>query len=96
MKNNVKSLRDTVKKVLREDERARNSDKWLVIMVLREMGFDIYVDYHQMDDMPSFESITRCRRKIQEKGKYLANDDVRNEREKNEDEMNEINRWWKE
>ena len=67
----LKKLKDTVKEVMRADSKTRNSDKWLIIQVLRKRGFKIYVDYKELKEMPSFESITRCRRKIQNDDKEL-------------------------
>lgn len=57
-------IKDVVERILKKDERAINSDKWLILEVLRDMGFKIYVDYKQLPDMPAFETITRSRRLI--------------------------------
>lgn len=76
-----------VEKVLEEDERARNDDKWLILQVLREMGYDIYIDYEELDEMPAFETITRCRRKFQEEGNYEADEEVQEERKEKEKEV---------
>jgi len=71
------NIRNTVIEVLREDVRARDSDKWLIIQVLRKLGINIYLDYSQLNDMPSFESITRCRRSIQnQEGLYPPKPEV--------------------
>jgi hypothetical protein len=68
----LQTIKQTVKNVMKNDTRCRNSDKWLIIESLRSMGFNIYVNYKQLKDMPSFESITRSRRYIQNKEKeYL-------------------------
>ena len=53
------------------DEKTRNNDKWLVLQTLRRMGFKIYVDYDDLKNMPSFESITRARRYWQNTEKIL-------------------------
>jgi len=94
MKEDILTVKDAVEEVLREDKRARNNDKWLIIQVLRKLGFKIYIDYKQLDEMPSFESITRCRRKFQEQGLYLPDKDVREARRQEEEEMRKINEWF--
>ena len=94
MKEQFMKVKDVVEEVLAEDKRARNNDKWLIIQVLRRMGFKIYIDYRQLDDMPAFESITRCRRKFQEQGLYLPDEKVREGRREAEEEMRNINKWF--
>ena len=64
MKELIK-LKEVVKEVMTQDSKTRNSDKWLILQVLRKLGFKVYIDYKQLSDMPSFESITRLRRDIQ-------------------------------
>lgn len=54
------------------DPKTRNSDKWLILQVLRRMGFKVYLDYEDLKNMPSFESITRSRRYWQNTEKILA------------------------
>jgi hypothetical protein len=90
----MKTVRDFVEEVMREDERSRNDDKWLIIQTLRKMGFDVYIDYDQLEELPAFETITRCRRKIQEEGELQADSEVRKVRSENEEEMKDINKWW--
>lgn len=62
--NNGK-VKDAVFEVLEEDLRTRDNDKWLIIMTLRKLGFKIFIDYSELKNMPSFETITRSRRMIQ-------------------------------
>lgn len=69
-----------VESVLNRDLRARSSDKWLIINVLREMGFRVYIDYSELHNMPSFESITRCRRYLQNQGKYVSEEEIKKSR----------------
>jgi len=85
-------VKDHVERVLERDERARNNDKWLIIEVLRDMGYTIYIDYTKLDTMPAFESITRARRKFNEEGKYWASDKVLAFRDKEEYEMRRLMR----
>lgn len=87
-----KSIKQIVENILKEDERARNSDKWLIIETLRGMGFKIFIDYRELENMPSFETITRCRRKINEELKYLPNENIQRFRDHRQEEIKEIAR----
>lgn len=73
-------MKDVVFSVLGEDQRTRNDDKWLILETLKKIGISVklkkYVDtgsdWIQIDlttdqffEMPSFETITRVRREIQ-------------------------------
>jgi hypothetical protein len=60
------TIMNTTKEVLKTDNRARNSDKWLILSVLRKLGFKIFINYDDLEKMPSFETITRCGRKLRE------------------------------
>ena len=62
---NEEKIKDVVHSILKKDNRARNNDKFLVLETLRHMGFKVYIDYEDLEMMPSFETITRCRRFIQ-------------------------------
>jgi len=78
-------LKEIVSGVLSECEKSRNSDTLLILQTLRKMGFKIYIDYKEIGEMPSFESITRVRRKLQnEEGLFLATEDVDTLRKENE------------
>ena len=68
-----KSTKQVVEELLRDDPRCRSDDKWLIIQTLKKMGFSFYIDYRKIKDIPAFETITKCRRKIQnEENKYNA------------------------
>jgi hypothetical protein len=69
------TVESVVKGVLEADVKARNSDKWLILEVLRAMGFNIYINYGDFKKMPSFETITRCARKIREINPNLCADE---------------------
>jgi hypothetical protein len=95
MKNQILSIKDAVVNVLSDDERCRNSDKWCVIKTLRFMGYRIDIPYDDLKDMPSFESIRRCRQKIQEEGYFEPTDpEVKEAREAHRKDMEDINKWW--
>lgn len=63
-------LYDLVKELLEEKPQRRDSDKMLMFAVYRRLGFvqDTCLDYENFIQKrcPTPESITRCRRKIQE------------------------------
>lgn len=79
--NELTTIKSIVRNILDKDEKARNSDTWLILEVLRELGFNVHINEEDMSKMPSFESITRCRRLFQEKGKYLATERIKEQRE---------------
>lgn len=84
---NLETIKNVVEEVMTLDPKTRNNDKWLILQVMRKLGFKIYVDYADLKEMPSFESITRIRRFIQNtEGKLLpdkATDYQRNKMEEN-------------
>jgi hypothetical protein len=94
MKEDIMFVKDAVEECLSEDERARNDDKWLIIQVLRKMKFDVFIPYGKLKDMPAFESITRCRRKLQEEGMYLADEKIIEKRDKERNNMTKIEDWF--
>jgi len=49
---------------LRTDPRTRDSDKFLIWKILVYHG--VHIDYEEFMNLPSMETITRCRRKLQE------------------------------
>lgn len=76
--NNLTAL---VKQILEKDYRARNSDNYLYVQVAKKINPQavsmpfINVMYGMKDlDLPSIESVGRCRRKIQEKHPELWSD----------------------
>jgi len=71
MEEEIKTIKSFVHDVLENDYKTRDSDTWLIFQVLREMGFKIFIDFKDFKKMPSFETITRCRRFIQHnEGKF--------------------------
>ena len=70
-----------VEHILSQSREARNSDKVLIIKVMAFYG--IYLDEAQQarfKKMPSTETFRRIRQKIQESGKYPADQEVGKER----------------
>jgi hypothetical protein len=80
----LKELELMVWELLRDSKRSRNSDTFLILKVADRLGHNITArvkDGHRivtweldLDAMPSFESITRARRKIQAGGQFLPTD----------------------
>lgn len=71
-----------VENVLARNEKARNSDKILFLAVWEEMGFYLSDTQKQRFlSLPSSESITRVRRKLQEQGRYPATERIKKSRE---------------
>jgi F0F1-type ATP synthase epsilon subunit len=68
-------------------EKAKEDDNWLIFQVLINMGFakhsnnKITIDCDLIDSMPSFESITRARRKLNEENKCLPSEKTIKKRE---------------
>ncbi len=62
METKVKRI---VEELLKEDYKCRTNDTWLIICVLKKLGFKFWINYRDIDKIPAFESITRCRRMIQ-------------------------------
>jgi len=65
---------DTVKviieRLLREDVRTRNDDKYLTFRVMSHFT-RIFIPFEDFKKMPQFESVSRIRRMIQSKRKDL-------------------------
>jgi hypothetical protein len=94
MKEDVLSVKATVEEVLAADSRARSNDTWLIFRVLQKQGFKVFIPFEAIDSMPAFESITRCRRKLQEEGKYSASEKTQEERAKEAEAMRKISGWF--
>lgn len=61
---------DLVKSILSINPESRNSDKKLIWVVFEKLGYltsSGTIDFEDMIKAPSMETITRCRRKIQER-----------------------------
>lgn len=93
----IKKIEPIVKKVLENDEDTRNDDFELILMVYCEIN-ERAVEYpfyrlmrkHKEFGLPSMESITRCRRRLQTKYEHLkANKETEKIRAKEEEEFRE-------
>ena len=84
----IENLKQQVINLLEKDNDCRNNDNLLVLKLLKKMGFNIKYDPDDIKEMPSFESITRCRRFIQnEEGRFLPNQNVQELRTVKEEEL---------
>lgn len=84
----LSKLEPVVKKVLTEYEETRSDDFKLIYAVYRELDFfhttkELFCEImlnHKQYNLPSFESITRCRRKLQNDYPELANEKTKEKR----------------
>ena len=68
-----------VRLLLATEERCRNDDKWLSYRVFEQIakakGKYVFIPFELFREFPSFETISRCRRKVQNKeGLYPPTD----------------------
>ena len=90
-KSELRKTKVVVEEVLGRSEVTRDSDKKLIREVIFEVtGFDIPLEV--LDIMPSFESITRCRRKLNEEGLYLPESKIAEQRYSYEEQTKEWSR----
>lgn len=78
----LKNLEEVVECVLEKHEKARNDDFMLYGYVISKFGIDMHQELqrflweHEKQAVPSFESVSRCRRKIQERRQELQGFDM--------------------
>lgn len=71
IENKIHKLEDVVKPILENNAEARGDDFKLILEVYWDMGIPANMGFnwlmlnHSKYGLPSFESITRCRRKLQ-------------------------------
>jgi len=72
------STKELVERILEKDTQARNSDKWLIYntinAICQKFNRKLFIPYDLFNSFPSYETISRCRRKLNEQGKYLPTD----------------------
>lgn len=91
----IKQIQNVVKKVLIVDELSRKNDNHLICETMRRMGFNIERSFKDvMNDnlTPSFESITRARRKVQQGHPNLKDNYVAQLRAQQEEMFREYSR----
>lgn len=68
----IKAVEKTVIEILKNDEYARKNDHYLYFKVLQRFGFDItktvgfFLAFFNFTKMPSFKSVERVRKHLQE------------------------------
>lgn len=84
---------ELVLKILNDEERARNCDKWLTYRVFEEIskqhGKHVYIPFDLFKDFPAFETVKRTRAKIQNELKLFppTNPEVAARRKRREREV---------
>lgn len=76
-----KRVKQTVIRILRRDEQAREDDNYLVLMVRREFG--VADSELPPPDFPKFNSICRARAKVQQEGRFRPPASVYLKRQRN-------------
>lgn len=100
--DDIKKMKRIVEKIMQKHPETRNSDTILIFKVLKELGCIEYntegyiIKYVDLYKIPSFESITRVRRKIQNDEKRLLPTDEKVLRQRGmlKEEMKEIHKWY--
>lgn len=82
-----KTVENIVKEILTRDVRSRSDDRLLVCQVYEELGVNTqYTSFREvmveLTGLPSVETITRARRKLQERGDFGADRITTDERRK--------------
>lgn len=77
----MKGVKALIEKLMEEDARCRNDDKWLTYRVFQEIakenGQGIFIPFNLFDKFPAFETVKRTRANIQNKEKrHLPYDSV--------------------
>lgn len=89
---NKDTIRTNIIKFMKEDDRCRNDDKWLIFRYVREVQkIDIYIPFEDFKRMIPFESVRRIRALIQNtEKKFLPTDpEIRKRRLINDQEWRE-------
>lgn len=75
-------LKKVVEQQMKDNPINRDNNNWLVINVLKELGYILVVDLDQVAEMPPFESITRLSRKLKEENPNLKGSEEAEERKR--------------
>jgi len=78
-KKEIRVTKKIVEKLLEENVRCRNSDKWLIYETFKKICADngkrLFIPFELFNDLPAQETITRVRRQIQHaEGRLLPTD----------------------
>lgn len=69
----IETTKVLVREALKEDERCRNEDLYLIWKVFNKIT-KVYIPFQSFRDLPSAETITRIRRSFNERGLFLPTD----------------------
>lgn len=96
----MKKVTEKVEKLLKDYPECRSSDKrlWITYLVVYhnlrmdmrnkpDLAFETFVLTMMDKATPSFESISRSRRKFQEKGMYLPSEQIAKARKQRQDDI---------
>lgn len=86
----INKWEDKVKRILEEHPAAREDDRALYYWILKDEGFDVTVSIARFlmgTGYPNYETISRVRRKLQEKYPELAENNIKTMRAKAEEEF---------
>lgn len=72
----VSPLDKRIEAILKQDARARDSDNILMVHLLQLHGMKLSAEQIRVLCGFNFESVTRCRRKIQEEGRWLPSPEI--------------------
>lgn len=90
MLNQIKQAEFIVERILREYPLTRNDDRELTLKVWEQMGLSLILSQKEIfKKCLASESITRARRRLQESGRYLAEDEIKMARMKQEVKIRE-------
>lgn len=87
MKRRIQGIMEIVKKELESDVKTRNCDNYLYFKVCAVIGAEKGINLNDISmadyflkiadkNFPSFESVSRCRRKLQEHYPFLVADEI--------------------
>ena len=89
--NELQTIYDQVNETLSKDEVSRNNDKFLILKVWESYGITNNLTQEQLEYLPSPETITRIRRKIQNDEQRLqATEETIEEREIHTQKIKEL------
>lgn len=82
------NITERVESILRFSKKARNSDKELEIIFMQKSGMELTDrQIEAFKQMPSMETLRRIRQKLQQQGKYPADEEVNEARYRKYKEM---------
>ena len=88
------NIYEIVEEILKKTPETRSDDFLLVIKTYVKMGYarriplGVVIEFKNIENAPAFESITRCRREIQNtEGRFLPEEEIENRRRNKQEKM---------